>query len=146
MKRMFLLLLVILLSATDYAQIDTAVIKKVDNSLAAHYFQKSRSNAKTALILAGTGVVATALAVAITPKDYDFIFGTNSSKTETQAGIAALLGFTGVTLIICSVPHFIIAGITLHKAKVLMRTERISLSPQLKLPVCQFKTGIAITI
>jgi uncharacterized membrane protein len=145
MKKMFLMLAVMLAGITNYAQLDSSFIKKTDQSLSTQYFQKSHRHGKTALILVGTGVAATAIAYAIFPRNYD-IFGENSGGTQTAAVASTFLFITGATLMICSIPHAIISGISRHKANVLLRTEKVSLSPKLTLPGYQVNAGIIITI
>jgi hypothetical protein len=135
----------ILFLTANYAQQDTLARKQVNKILATHYFDKGKYQTKAAIILAGSGLVLGTVAVAIFPRDYD-IFGDNTSKTENVAGISTVMFITGAALLITSIPYFISGGVNKHRAKLMMRTENLSLAPRVSLPIRQFKTGIVITI
>ena len=146
MKGFILLALtVILFSTINYAQQDSITRQQVNKILSTNYFEKGRHQTKAAFILAGSGLVLGTVAVAIFPKDYD-IFGNNTSKTENAAGISTAMFITGAALLITSIPYFIAGGINKHRAKVMIRSENLSLSPHISLPIRQFKTGIVLTI
>ena len=144
MKRLFLLAsATILLANLNYAQQDSMITKKAGLITSIQYYEKGKRQTKTAFILAGSGVVLGTFAVAIFPKDYD-ILGGNSTKTENTASFSTALFITGAALVITSIPYFIAGGVNKHKAKLLLKAENVSLSPQLNLPARQFKTGITI--
>lgn len=145
MKRLSLLASTMMLFITiNYAQ-DSLATKPADKMLSTQYFEKGKRQTKTAAILGGSGFVLGAVAVAIFPKDYD-ILGNNTEKTEHTANIANAMFITGAVLLVASIPFFIAGGINKHKAKLRMKTERVSLSPQLNLPAWQLKTVISINI
>lgn len=146
MKRLLLLASVtILLTNMNYAQQDSLATKKVNHITSTQYFEKGQHQTKAAFILAGSGLVLSTVAIAIFPKDYD-ILGGNSSKTENTADVSTVLFITGAALLITSIPYFIAGGINKHRARLLMKAENVSLSPQVTLPKRQFKTGITISI
>ena len=146
MKRLFSFALIpILFSPIIYGQQDTTTRLQVTKNLSANYFEKGNRQTKAAFILAGSGLVLGTIAVAIFPKDYD-IYNYNSSKTDVTAGFSTALFLTGASLLITSMPYFIAGGINKHKAKLVMKTESVSISPRWSLPIHQFKTGIVMTI
>ncbi|MES1223319.1 MAG: hypothetical protein ABUT20_47935 [Bacteroidota bacterium] len=133
---------VLFMIGTCHAQYDSSSVPKVNLNLGQQYLEKGKRQAKKALILAGSGIVLNAIAIAAYPKDYDFIFGGNSSGAETQAILSTTLFITGTSLLITSIPVFITGMINKHKGKVLLSTEKIALTPRINTSSWQLKTGL----
>lgn len=146
MKGLFLIVSIkILFPTIGYSQKDSFAIKHVNQISSASYLQKGKHQTKAAVILAGSGFVLGTVALATFPKNYD-ILGGNSTKTENAASFCTALFFTGAALLITSIPYFIAGGINKRKANVIMKSENLSVSPHITLPIRQLKTGILITI
>jgi hypothetical protein len=145
MKKLLLLSASFLFFCTaHYGQIDSFRTKQIDVDLHQHYMQKSKNQLRTGLILLGSGVVLNGIAIATFPDSYDPFFGTNSSKTESQANVAVGLFIVGSAALISSIPVLISSAVNKHKARLLVNSERVELSPQIKTSEWQLKTGIAI--
>jgi len=145
MKKLLLLSTSFLFFCTaHYGQIDSSHAKPINTGLQQHYLQKSKNQLRTGLILLGSGVVLNGIAIAMFPDNYDLFLGTNSSKTESQANIATGMFIVGSAALISSIPVLISSGVNKHKARLLVNSERVELSPQIKTSEWQLKTGIAI--
>ena len=145
MKKLLLLSSSFLFFCTaHYGQIDSFRVKQIDVSLYQLYIQKSKKQLKTGLLLLGSGIALDAIAAATFPDGYDPFFGTNSSKTESQANAAIGMFILGSAALISSIPVLISSSVNKHKARLLVNGERVELSPQIKTSEWQLKTGIAI--
>ncbi|MEJ0104927.1 MAG: hypothetical protein WDO19_21285 [Bacteroidota bacterium] len=84
------------------------------------------------------------IAIAMFPDSYDPFFGTNSSKTESQANAAIGMLIVGSAALISSIPVLISSSVNKHKARLLVNRERVELSPRIKTSEWQLKAGIAV--
>ncbi len=145
MKKQVPALLISLAMATmSFAQYDSSRLIKPAVNLAEQYRLQSRQWMKKSAILGGSGIALILIGAAIFPKDYDPFFFTNSSKTESQASVASVFMIAGSSLFISSIPCLITGFVKKHKANVILRTEKLSLSPHLNTSEWQLKTGISI--
>jgi hypothetical protein len=142
-KLLFLTVIIITIAPIVYSQSDSVRQEQANKMFKNDYYLKGKRQIQTAFVLAGTGVALGALGIALFPKDYLDLSETGSNN-DSQAAIASLLFIGGAGLLISSIPCFILGGINKHKAKMLLRPEKLSISPNLKTSEWQLKTGIAI--
>ena len=144
MKKSLSLTVAILIIATCLlAQPDTSLAKIRKTDLAEQLLLKSKRQRTTGLVLLAGGLVFDAIAIANYPKDYDFIFGTTPEK-ETNATLSSILFVAGAAAWISSIPVLISGRVNQRKARLLLRTEQVTISPQFKTNQWQYKTGITI--
>jgi len=142
-KKISISFILLLAGSMSFGQYDSSKGKQPNINLAEQYHRQSKTWMKKSAILAGSGIALIAIGGAIFPKDYDFIFSGNSSKTETQATISSVLMIAGTGLFISSIPCLITGFVKKHKANLLLRPEKLSISPALNTAEWQLKTGIA---
>ena len=105
MKKQILVIFILLAAANMcFAQYDSFHVRKNPVTLEEQYRNQSRQWMKKSAILGGTGIACILIGAAIFPKDYDYLFFSNSSKTESQATISSIVIIAGTTLFISSIP------------------------------------------
>jgi hypothetical protein len=79
------------------------------------YLKKSKNQKTTAGILLGGGTAFVLIGLALFPKNYS-LFGGNSSSTESQAGVSAVMILAGGGSMLASIPFFIASSKNKKKA------------------------------
>jgi hypothetical protein len=143
MKKSLLCVLLLIMVTSINAQYDTIPVKLTNKEMSERLMLKSRKQRTTGLVLLASGLAMEAIAIATYPKDYDFIFGTTPEK-EKNATLSSILFVAGAAAWISSIPVLISGRVNQRKARLLLRTEQVTISPQFKTSQWQYKTGIAI--
>jgi hypothetical protein len=79
------------------------------------YLKKSKKQKTTAGVLLGGGAAFVLIGLAVFPKNYS-MFGGNSSGTENQAGVSAVIILAGGGSMLASIPFFIASSKNKKKA------------------------------
>jgi hypothetical protein len=79
------------------------------------YLKKSKNQKTTAGVLLGGGAALVLIGLAVYPKNYS-MFGGNSSSTENQAGVSAVIILAGSGSMLASIPFFIASSKNKKKA------------------------------
>ena len=126
------------ITSSFYIPTDSTVIIKDY----AYYMKKSKNQKIAAFTLLGGGALLTGIGVLTFPKDYN-IFG-NSSSTENQANISAVIVVVGIAAMAASIPFFISSPINKHRAKLKINNQKTGFGTPPN--VSKLITGITLSI
>jgi hypothetical protein len=114
MKLLLLCSLLLVVSTTSFSQwADTSSTRAATN----YYLKKSKSQKTAAWILLGGGALLTTVGIAVgVAETTEVLLGTFSTEEQSSFSAGAALTFTGLAVMVGSIPLFIAAGKNRRKA------------------------------
>ena len=100
------------LSAMHYTFLEDSIVVKD----AKYYLVKSQNQKTAAWILLGGGAACTGIGILIFPKDYNVVWGTNTTSQESNATFSTILTIAGFASMLTSIPVFISSSINKRRA------------------------------